>query len=206
MKTKKDAVLILILLIVFLSLGIMVKGSKEGILFDVTILDFLHKDTNPTILSLMKFISFIGSEKFLFPAVGLVILYTLIEKRYYVSKILLINTLGSFILNHLLKQLFQRTRPLAYILVKQGGLSYPSGHSMVTMSMYLSIAYLLTRNLEERGKKTLVYTIALLYILSMGLSRMYLGVHWPTDIIGGYIAGYLLHYFSVRLASRRNYI
>lgn len=184
--------------IIFLILGIMVRNSHEGILFDIAILNFLHSSPNAVLFSFMKFISFIGSEKFLFPVVGLVIIYTLIKKRYYISKLLLANTLGSSILNQVLKQIYNRTRPLDFILVKQGGLSFPSGHSMVTMSMYLAVAYLTTRNVEEHKKRT-IYIIAILMILLMGISRMYLGVHWPTDIIGGYIGGYLVFYLSLNI-------
>ncbi len=85
--------------------------------------------------------------------------------------------------------------------VKQGGLSYPSGHSMVTMSMYLTIAYLLTRKKANKKTRLLVYSLMILIILTMGLSRMYLGVHWPTDIIGGYIGGYLVYYISLRFVN-----
>lgn len=177
----------------------MVKGSKEGILFDRLILEYLHKNPNPSFFSMMQFISFIGSEKFLFPAMGLLILYMLYRKRYNTSIQLFANTLGSFLANHLLKQIFQRTRPLEFMQVNQGGLSYPSGHSMVTVSMYLAIAYLLTRNQTNKKRKSLVYGLMIIVILTMGLSRMYLGVHWPTDIIGGYIAGYLFYYISTKL-------
>src|SRR5699024_4676892 len=152
MKKKREVLLIGILGIIFLTLGIMVRNSTEGILFDMAILNFLHSNFSPVLFSFMKSISFIGSEKFLFPVVGLVIIYTLIKKRYYISKFLLANTLGSFILNQILKQIYNRTRPLDFILVKQGGLSFPSGHSMVTMSMYLSIAYLITRGRKIKLK------------------------------------------------------
>lgn len=189
----------IILGLIFLILGIMVKGSKEGILFDMAILGYLHTNPNPVFFSIMKFISFIGSEYFLFPAMGALIVYMLYRKRYRTSIFLLTNTLGSFIANHLLKQVFQRTRPLDFMQVKQGGLSYPSGHSMVTMSMYLAIGYLLTRAGKREKTKPLVYSLIAIMILSMGLSRMYLGVHWPTDIIGGYIGGYLFYYMSLKI-------
>jgi undecaprenyl-diphosphatase len=169
----------------------------EGILFDVAVLDFIHNSTSPVLLSIMKFISFIGSGWFLIPAIGIVIMYTFIKKRHYISKILLANTLGSWIFNYILKWIFQRTRPFDYALVKQGGLSYPSGHSMVTMSMYLAIAYLLSRNVHDAIKKRNIYIIASSIIILMGVSRMYLGVHWPTDIVGGYIMGYLFYHFSI---------
>ena len=84
-----------------------------------------------------------------------------------------------------------------FILVKQGGLSYPSGHSMVTMSMYLTISYLLSKKYEN--KRPLIYSLSAIFILLMGISRMYLGVHWPTDIIGGYIGGYLFFSLYINL-------
>lgn len=199
MKSKKALNSFLIL--IFLIFGFMVRGSKEGILFDRFILEYLHMNPNPAFFSAMKFISFIGSGTFLFPAMGFLIIYFLYKKRYNISLILLINTLGSFISNYLLKQVFQRTRPLEFMQVKQGGLSYPSGHSMVTMSMYLTIAYLLTRKKANKKTRLLVYSLMILIILTMGLSRMYLGVHWPTDIIGGYIGGYLVYYISLRFVN-----
>ncbi len=199
MKKKKLIIFYTLLLIVFLYIGFLVRYSAEGVLFDVRVLKFFHDSTNPILLSIMKFISFIGSEAFLFPAIGIVIIYTFIKKKTYITKILLANTLGSWILNYILKWIFQRTRPFDYALVTQGGLSYPSGHSMVTMSMYLAIAYLLTRNVDNQIKNRNIYIIATTIIVLMGISRMYLGVHWPTDIIGGYIMGYLFFNFTTKL-------
>ena len=199
MKNKRLILLDTVLIIIFLCLGFLVRNSAEGVLFDVAVLDFIHNSNSPVLLSIMKFISFIGSEIFLFPAIGIVIIYTFIKKKYYITKILLANTLGSWILNYILKWIFQRTRPFDYALVKQGGLSYPSGHSMVTMSMYLAIAYLLSRNVDDHIKKRNIYIIATAIIVLMGISRMYLGVHWPTDIIGGYIMGYLFFNTTIKI-------
>lgn len=198
MKSNKEKIFNTILILIFLLFGLMVKGSKEGILFDRFILEYLHKDPNPGLFSAMKFISFIGSEVFLFPAMGILIIYMLYKRRYKISQLLLANTLGSFLANYLLKQIFQRSRPVDFMQVKQGGLSYPSGHSMVTMSMYLTIAYLLTKKELTKERRSFVYSLVFLMIVAMGLSRMYLGVHWPTDIIGGYIGGYLVYYISIK--------
>lgn len=196
-RNKTKLALNLILLGVFLSIGLAVRNSSDGILFDVSLLSFISENTNDIIFNFMKFISFIGSEIFLFPALGIIIIFTIVKKKSYITKLLLLSSLGSWLLNYGLKQIFQRTRPLDFILVKQGGLSYPSGHSMVTMSMYLTIAFLLSQ--RYRDKKNIIYTISIIFILLMGLSRMFLGVHWPTDIIGGYIAGYLFFVFYINL-------
>lgn len=197
---KKNKIIILsLMLIIFFTLGFMVKGSSEGILFDVKVLEFIHNVRNSHIFSIMKFISFIGSEKFLFPVAFMVISYTLIKKNYYVSKLLLLSTLGSYLLNYLLKQVFHRIRPLVFFLVNQGGYSYPSGHSMVTMTLYSTIAFLLAKKVDDNRKKRQIRIIAFVMICLMGISRLYLGVHWPTDVIGGFLMGYIFYYLSIRL-------
>lgn len=200
---KRKKILNIILLIIFLILGFMVRNSSEGIIFDTKLLEFIHRGTNHILFKFMKIISYLGAEKFLIPFILLIIIFNLIKRKTYETIFLLTNTLGSFILNSILKQIFQRTRPFDFSLVKQGGLSYPSGHSMVVMSMYLAIFYLLTRNEKKGNKGILIGFIIGLYILLMGISRMYLGVHWPTDIIGGYIAGYLLYDWSKKIIKNK---
>ena len=195
LRDKKN-VFNMVLLLMFLVLGFMVRNTGEGILFDLKVLEFFHQSTNPFILKFMKAISYLGAEKFLVPAMLIIIVFNLIKKRTREAVFLIVNTLGSFGLNSLIKQVFQRTRPFDFSLVKQGGLSYPSGHSMVVMSMYLALFYLLTRNQEDKNKRILTGVLIGGYIALMGVSRMYLGVHWPTDIIGGYICGYLLYDIS----------
>lgn len=199
MEKRSKIIILSLMLITFFILGLMVKGSSEGILFDMKIMEYVHNETNPIILAFMKFISFIGSERFLFPAATMVIAYTLVKKNYYLSKLLLLSTLGSYLLNYSLKQIFQRTRPLKYFLVEQGGFSFPSGHSMVTMTLYSTIAFLLAKKAESKEKKRTIHIAAFVIICLMGISRIYLGVHWPTDVIGGYLAGYLFYYLSVNL-------
>lgn len=199
MNRNKKVAFLSLMLILFFILGFMVKGSSEGILFDITIMEYVHSNTSQLLINIMNFISYIGSDRFLIPITTMFISYTLIKKKYYITKLLLLSTLGSYSLNYLLKQVFQRTRPLEYFLVNQGGLSFPSGHSMVTMTFYSTIAFLMTKKLQDMGKKRLIYIITFVMICLMGISRIYLGVHWPTDVIGGYLAGYIFYYLSVTL-------
>jgi undecaprenyl-diphosphatase len=196
---KYNRILSVMALTIFVAIGLMVRNSSEGILFDVAVLEFFHRDTNPIIFYIMKFISFIGSGYFLFPVVGIAFIYTLIKKKFYISKLLITSSLGCWILNYILKLLFNRTRPLDFFLVEQGGLSFPSGHSMVSMSLYLTFAYLICKDEYFKDKKKLIYGAALADVLLMGISRIYLGVHWPTDIIGGFIMGYI--YFQIMVAA-----
>ncbi|MGM0396278.1 MAG: phosphatase PAP2 family protein [Bacillota bacterium] len=183
--------LIVFSLIVFLILGFMVAGRAGGILFDQSIMDFVHSNNSLVVTRIMEVISFLGSEVFLVPAMGTAIAYFIIRKRYQFAGLLLVSSLGSWIANHILKQIFQRPRPFEYFLVEQGGLSYPSGHSMVSMTMFLTIGYLLTHNRDDEKFRKRVWSFVFIYILLMGTSRVFLGVHWPSDVIGGYAAGYL---------------
>lgn len=200
---KYNRILSVLALTIFVAMGLMVRNSSEGILFDVVVLEYLHSNTNPIILAIMKVISFIGSGYFLFPVLTIVIIYMLYKRKYYISKLLIAASLGSWILNYLIKMVFHRTRPLDFFLVEQGGLSYPSGHSMVSMSLYLTFAYLICKDDFFMGKKKIIYAAALADVLLMGISRVYLGVHWPTDIIGGFIMGYI--YFQIMVATIKEY-
>lgn len=185
--------------IVLLYLGFLAGWNNRGILFDEKLLLWISENQSPKMLELMKLISFLGSELFLFPAVGLVIVYMVMRKSNYSACMLLFASLGSWVVNHALKQIFQRTRPEEFFKVQQGGLSYPSGHSMVSMSMFMTIAFLVSRKQEGKIDPRLPYTAAILYIGIMGFSRLSLGVHWPTDILGGYAGGYLYYLASTRL-------
>lgn len=198
MKNNKK-IMNIFLLFIFIVIGLMVRNISDGIFLDMKILEFLHKNDSSILLSIMKRISYLGSEKFLIPFMIVIIAISLIKKNIRQSIFLLVNTLGSFTLNFLVKQVFQRSRPFDFFLVEQGGLSYPSGHAMVVMSMYLAIFYLLTRNIQNDSKGILIGVFIGSYIILMGISRLYLGVHWPTDIVGGYILGYLLYDISKKI-------
>lgn len=194
---KRKIILLSIGILLFLIIGFMIRNNNEGILFDNYILNIIHRNHTPLLFVVMKIISFIGSAYFLVPLMLVTIIYTTIKKNYYISKLLLSSTLGSYLMNFLLKMIFQRGRPLDYFLIEQGGFSYPSGHSMVTMTFYMTLAYIISKVLKKEENKKWVYIFSYTMIILMGISRLYLGVHWPTDVIGGYLIGYV--YFKISI-------
>ncbi len=201
---KKNIIIISILILLFLIIGIMVRNESGGILFDKIILNLIHKNENPILFPIMKGISFVGSAYFLIPFVLVLVVYNFYKKKPYTIKLLLISTLGSYLANFILKNIFNRTRPLDHFLVEQGGLSYPSGHSMVAMTFYMTLAYLFTKNMRDQKKRNWIYILASIMVVLMGVSRLYLGVHWPTDIIGGYSIGYVYFLISIHIVKEKD--
>jgi undecaprenyl-diphosphatase len=99
---------------------------------------------------------------------------------------------GVYFLNDLLKWLFARERPdvFQWRTVGAGGNSFPSGHAMNAMVAYTVFAYLIARLESTAALRRTTFAVAALVILLVGLSRMYLGVHYPTDVLAGFAAGF----------------
>lgn len=188
-----------IIIVVFTSLAILVKDSQGGILFDETIMESVHKNTNSTITTIMKGITFFGSS-FFFIGFGIILVFLFIRNNYYKGIIpLFLSTIGTYGVNAILKNIFVRIRPLNYFLIEQGGYSFPSGHSMVSMSFYTTMTYLFLKNREKRTNNLLIWILNFLIIGLIGFSRIYLGVHWPTDVISGYIMGLLMYIIIITI-------
>ena len=120
----------------------------------------------------------------------LVVLLTLAYYRQWLEGTgLLICLIGEAILNYLLKNLFERSRPDLFQVVEEAGYSFPSGHAMVSLCFYGMITFLIARHIHSWRWRLAVITLALALVATIGLSRVYLGVHYPTDVIAGYFAG-----------------
>ena len=96
---------------------------------------------------------------------------------------------GSAVLNKAIKLLIQRERPDVHRLVEETGYSFPSGHTMVACAMYGALVFLLWRHTPSRAGRTLLVAASGVLISAIALSRIYLGVHYPSDIVGGLLAG-----------------
>lgn len=140
----------------------------------------------------------------------LVSLYFILRKKDFKTAYWFICNvaLGAGLLNQLVKFLFQRTRPTIEHLVLQDGYSFPSGHSMASLICYGGIAFLIIQFLSKTWIKWIVGLLAALLIIVIGISRIYLGVHFPSDVIGGFcLAGSWLllstAFYSNKIRSHR---
>lgn len=106
------------------------------------------------------------------------------------AKIFALACLGALILNTGLKLFFSKPRPQLWrLLISEKSFSFPSGHALGSLVLYGFLAYLLATHYPKYAK--IIYSLAVVAIAAIGLSRLYLGVHWPTDVIAGYGVGFL---------------
>ncbi len=152
--------------------------------FSYSIVSLFISDTMTTI---MKFITFFADPIWCILFSVLVIIFW---KK--IRKAFLINLILVFMLNYILKLIFSRARPIDINIITETGYSFPSGHAMISLAIYGFLAYLLWKS-DYKYKKIGVSLLVLLIVL-IGISRIYLGVHYTSDVIAGFIVslGYLL--------------
>ena len=116
--------------------------------------------------------------------------YLALEGRYDAIALIVVATAGGGLLSELLKWWFARKRPeIVPHLVNVGSASFPSGHSLLAVVTYLTLGAVLARFVRRRRSRTYCILVSLLLALLIGLSRVYLGVHYPTDVLAGWSAG-----------------
>ena len=115
-------------------------------------------------------------------------------KNKKIGKYVALNLIIITLINQGLKFIIQRPRPTEYRLINQGGYSFPSGHSMVSMAFYGFLIYLIYHKVQNQYLKSILCIGLSMLILFIGISRIYLGVHYASDVIGGFIfsVGYLM--------------
>lgn len=132
----------------------------------------------------------LGSAVVLTIVTALVIGFMLLRRRFRSAVLVLLATAGGYAINSALKEHFERGRPdVVAHLVEETSMSFPSGHSMVGAATYLTLGVLLGQTVARRREKIYFVATALLLSFVVGLSRVYLGVHYPTDVLAGWAAG-----------------
>ena len=116
-------------------------------------------------------------------------------KNKMVSFLILINNILNIGINTIIKFFIKRPRP-AYKLIKQGGYSFPSGHAMISIAMYGFLIFLINKYIKNKLVKSILIFINILIILLVGISRIYLGVHYTSDVLSGYLISliYLINF------------
>lgn len=131
--------------------------------------------------------------------IGLSILLLIVIKNKKIGISIPLNLGLSALLNITLKQILQRPRPIEYRVIDESGYSLPSGHSMVSMAFYGYLIYFIYKHIENKYIKWSLIILLSILIISIGISRIYLGVHYTSDVIAGFLIAlsYLIIYINV---------
>ena len=143
-----------------------------------------------------KFITNFGGAIFL---IGIAVILFIVIKNKKIG-ISIITNLGIItILNQLLKRILQRPRPEEFRIINESGYSFPSGHSMISMAFYGYLIYLIYKYVKNKYLKWFLITILGILIVNIGISRIYLGVHYTSDVLAGFLISisYLIVYISI---------
>ncbi|MBE6185333.1 phosphatase PAP2 family protein [Bacillus ginsengihumi] len=168
--------------------------------FDHTIINFIQSYVSSRMTVLMLMITFLGSVNgiAIITVITILILW-LIRHRVLSIYVGCSVVLGAGAFNAVLKSIFKRERPDIMRVVQETGYSFPSGHSMGSMILYGTLVFTLFKLCKHQWINHVVMIAAGFIILSIGVSRIYLGVHYPSDVIGGYIAGLMWVLITSRL-------
>ena len=174
--------------------------SEYLINWDKTTSDFIQSYRLPLLTKYFVFVTHLGDiygylSLFI---ICFIIFYIAFKKWKYLIQLFLAMAFATAS-NLTLKQMINRARPDGEYLVTVKTLSYPSGHAMISMVFYGLLIYLISHFPIKRIWKFVFIFLSILLIVSIGISRVYLGVHYPSDIVGGYIAGFIWVVFCVMI-------
>ena len=171
--------------------------------FDAVTREFVHQIANPTLTATMRGISFIGSSLFLTTASIAMFIWFMSRHWRRDAYLFGITILGAAILNTTLKLTFKRPRPVPFFnLLAPESFSFPSGHSLASFCFFGALATILTTRIHNRKIHLIVWSVSAVMVFLIGLSRIYLGVHYTTDVLAGFTAA-LIWVLTVSFVEKR---
>ncbi|MFF2090015.1 phosphatase PAP2 family protein [Paenibacillus sp. NPDC058174] len=164
-------------------------GKNNMEWFDSRVIAFVQQWESPGLTKVMNGLSLLGAGtlNIILTVLIMLMLYFVFKHRW--ELLFFIGVIaGSALLNVLLKAIFHRDRPTLHRLADATGYSFPSGHSMAAFALYGVLCFLLWKHARTALARTLLIVAGTVMILGIGISRIYLGVHYPSDVVGGYLA------------------
>ena len=176
--------------------------------FDETTRAAVHQLASPLLTTIMRGFSFVGSTISL--TVGTIIAVVLFATRKLgrEAKLFAITMIGAALLNVTLKLAFKRERPIPFFnLSPPETYSFPSGHSLTSACFFGALAAILTARIKSKRLRAIIWIVATSMFLLIGLSRIYLGMHYTTDVIAGFAAALIwiliISFVEIQLKRRR---
>jgi undecaprenyl-diphosphatase len=182
--------LFLLALILFIVISLIYPLEIIGAI-DAHVTLFFESIRVPILTDVFLFISDIGSLKYMLPICFVLGLFLLFKRKVVAAIFVFVMLFSVRQVNYLLKELFSRERPDFNAVYEAAHYSFPSGHTMNSTAMYLFLFYLLMLHLIKKdNQKNKLFISTLTLIVLIGISRIYLGVHFLTDVIAGFSAGF----------------
>ena len=183
----------------FVARRVFVLKSTE---FDFRVFKLLETYVSDRNSTIMNAFTFLGKHDFLIPANLVLIAFFLFRKhKWYSIKVPAI-ALSSLGLMFVLKNLFNRPRPDIPLLYEAQGLSFPSGHALMSVTFYGLLIYIIFKMVDNKALRWSLIAFLILLIIIIGFSRIYLRVHYTTDVIAGYSVGFLWLVFAISILNR----
>ena len=177
----------------------MLTGCLES--FDTIIYEAVSKLQSPFFDFLFRSVTLLGNAELLIIAISLLSIFFHSKNR----RLFLLTIVTEVILIFLIKIIIQRPRPNINRMIEVSGFSYPSGHAMITVGLYGFIMYWVFKNIKSKPiKVTLLCLLSLLLVL-IDISRIYLGVHYPSDVVGGLLLGIAVLIFVTTYVNHKRF-
>ena len=192
---KKFRIIIVCLCLLLFSV-ILFNVCKYGVLdIDNNIYNFISKNImNDTLSSILKCVTHLGGVAFIV-LLGVLCFMFCKKNRWFIT----FDLVGCTVINQTIKHIVRRPRPNVLRLVEESVFSFPSGHSMISVSFYGLVIYFVYKNINNKYLKWSLISLLSLLILTIGFSRIYVGVHYFTDVVGGFFLAlaYLIVYIYI---------
>lgn len=202
MKKNIKYIILGILILSFITiLCLILTNNISG--FDNAIYNLLTIFKNDIVTIIYKVITFFGSTAFIITLCLLFLLVFWKQKRGFAISLCLI---GSTLINNIIKLIVRRERPLDLIMVEESTFSFPSGHTMASVSMYGLLIYLVWKSNLSKKLKILLSTLLALLILFIAASRIYLGAHFASDIVGAVLMSSIWLILFISFIEKKKFI
>ena len=173
----------------FAELGQIVRRGRTQ-QFDTAVLEWIGEHHTPLLTRIMSEVTPLGTGLVVIVIVGVTAAFLWHTEHKHSARLLLAATAGSILLNNVLKLYFDRPRPEVFErLTHTASSSFPSGHAMSATVVYGTVGYLLARLQKHGWSRTITLLLAVLMIALICFTRLYLGVHYPSDVLAGIIVG-----------------
>ena len=191
---KLEAFIVSICLILFavICFGVC---TQDTLSIDTSVYSFISENImNDTLTSIFKVVTHLGGVAFII-LLGVLCFMFCKKNRWFIT----FDLVGCTIINQAIKHIVRRPRPNVLRLVEESGYSFPSGHSMISIAFYGLVIYFVYKNVNNKYLKWTLITLLSLLILTIGFSRIYVGVHYFTDVAGGLLLGlaFLIVYINI---------